>query len=364
MGAVAAGRLSVSFADAFAGSCRHRHTLTHTRGLTGYRVFDGAGDGIAGVYVDRYGPAAILNVYDDAGWDERAISGAAEAILDQLRSDGVASVYVKHFAKDRSRLGGAAPAESTSATPRAGVAQPDTLTVEEYGWRFEVRPYDGFSTGLFLEHRDHRRALAEVRAKRALNLFAYTCAFSVPLAAAGAHVTNVDVSARYLEWGRRNHALNEIDNARVKFTRMDAMAYLQYAARHAEQRFDLVILDPPTFGAGHSRRKIKTWKAEADYPQLLAAAARVLAPSGLIFAATNTRGLAEETTFRTMIERAIGRVAWEELPPWPIDVRDRGRVAAALFRPRGEATPPRRSPHRPARPTRTGGRRARGRARR
>ena len=325
----------MSFADAFDASCRHRHTLFHTRALSAYRLFDGAGDGIAGVSVDRYGPAALLNVYDDAGWAEGDISSAADAIFDRLRSEGVASVYVKRFTKDRSRLGGKAPEESTSPTPRAGVDQPERLTVEEYGTQFEVRPYDGFSTGLFLEHRDHRRALAGLGVKRALNLFAYTCAFSVPLAAGGAHVTNVDVSARYLEWGRRNHSLNALDGADLKFVRMDAMAYLQYAARHAGQRFDLVILDPPTFGAGNSRRKIKAWKAEADYPKLLTAAVKILTANGLIFAATNTRGLADGTTFRDMIARAIGNVEWKALPPWPLDVRERGRVAAALFRPRG-----------------------------
>jgi 23S rRNA (cytosine1962-C5)-methyltransferase len=353
-----------SFADAFDASCHRRDPLLDARILSAYRLFDGAGDGIAGIYVDRYGPAAILDVHDDAGWSEGAISGAAEAILGRLRSHGVEAVYVKRFSKDRSRLGGAAPPESASATPRAGIAQPEALTVEEYGTRFEVRPYDGFSTGLFLEHRDHRRALAQPGVKRALNLFAYTCAFSVPLAAAGAHVINVDVSSRYLDWGRRNHELNGLDCSNVKFVRMDATAYLQYAARHPEQRFDLVILDPPTFGAGNSRRKIKTWKAETDYPTLLTAAARVLTAGGVIFAATNTRALAEGSTFRTMIEHALGKVQWEELPPWPLDVRERGRVAAALFRPRGLTPLPRRSPHRAATPTRKGGRRGPARARR
>lgn len=354
----------MAFADAFAAGCRHRHTLIATPVLSAYRLFDGAGDGIAGISVDRYGPVAILNVYDDAGWSDGAIGSAADAILDRLRSNGVAAVYVKQFTKDRSRLGGKAPAEATSPAPRAGVEQPDALTVEEYGTRFEVRPYDGFSTGLFLEHRDHRRGLAELGVKRVLNLFAYTCAFSVPLAARGAQVTNVDVSARYLDWGRRNHALNGLDGASVRFSRMDALAYLQFAARHAEQRFDLVILDPPTFGAANSRRKIKSWKAETDYPKLLTAAARVVTPGGLIFAATNTRGLAEGRNFRDMIERALGQVKWLELPPWPVDVRERGRVAAALFTPRDATAPPRRSLPRAAHPTRARDPRARGRARR
>jgi 23S rRNA (cytosine1962-C5)-methyltransferase len=356
--------MSGSFAEAFDASCHRRDALIASRISSAYRLFDGAGDGIPGIYVDRYGPAAILDVYDDAGWSDGAIGDAADGVLDRLRPAGVEAVYVKRFTRDRSRLGGAAPAESTSAMPRAGVEQPETLTVEEYGTSFEVRPYDGFSTGLFLEHRDHRHALAQRGVKRALNLFAYTCAFSVPLAIAGAHVTNVDVSSRYLGWGRRNHELNGLDCSNVKFVKMDAMAYLQYAARHAEQRFDLVILDPPTFGAGSSRRKIKAWKAEVDYPKLLAEATRVVAPGGVIFAATNTRALAEGSTFRSMIERAIGRVEWTELPPWPVDVRERGRVAAALFRPLGSTPLPRHSPRPATTPTRKGGRRAPGRARR
>lgn len=320
-----------SFADAFRRAYAHRAALLAAADTTAYRLFDGAGDGIAGAYVDRLGPAAILGVYDDAQWSEAQISTAADAVLKVAAQAGVQAVYVKRFTRDRSRLGGKPPEESTAAQPRAGVAQPATLTVDEYGVHFEVRPYDGFSTGLFLEHRDHRRALAARPVVRALNLFAYTCGFSVPLAAAGAHVTNVDVSPRYLDWGRRNHGLNGIADDRVRYARMDAMAYLAYAARHAHERFDLIVLDPPTFGAGHSRRGIRPWKATEDYPELITAAAAVLQRGGCIFAATNARELAVEGELRALIEDTIGHVQWHALPPWPTDVRERGRVAAALF---------------------------------
>jgi 23S rRNA (cytosine1962-C5)-methyltransferase len=322
------------FADAFARSCARRQALLAAPAITACRLFDGAGDGIAGVYVDRYGPAAVLGVFDDSRWDDALVSEAARGILDALGPAQLESVYVKRFARDRTRLAGRAPEECYSPAPRAGRPQPEALTVEEYGVRFEVRLYDGFSTGLFLEHRDHRRALARRGVGRALNLFAYTCAFSVPLVASGAHVTNVDVSARYLEWGRRNHALNALDPTRVRYARMDALAYLGYAARHPEERFDLIVLDPPTFGAGSSRRGIKSWKATADYPRLLAAAAKVLTPGGLIFAATNTRELAGEDALQHLVDAAVGPVRREALPPWPNDVREPGRVAAVLFSPR------------------------------
>ncbi len=324
----------VSFTEAFARACARRASVVDAPHLTAYRLFDGAGDGFAGIYVDRYGPAAVLSVHDDSGWTDQAISEAARGVLAALAPAGLEAVYVKHFTRDRSRLGGRAPAEATSPVPRAGVAQPEALVVEEHGVRYEVRLHDGFSTGLFLDHREHRRALAERGVARALNLFAYTCAFSVPLAASGANVTNVDVSARYLEWGRRNHALNGLDAAPVRYARMDSLAYLNYAARHPDERFDLVILDPPTFGAADGRRGVKPWKATTGYPKLLAAAARVLTPDGRIFAATNTRELADAAAFRRMVESSLGDVAWDRLPPWPPDVRERGRVAAVLVRPR------------------------------
>ncbi|HWI20849.1 MAG TPA: class I SAM-dependent methyltransferase [Vicinamibacterales bacterium] len=327
-------RHATTFADAFARARAHRSSLLSSTTTTAYRLFDGAGDDLPGVYVDRLGPAAVLGVYDDARWSEEAVSAAAATVLEATRDIGIESVYVKRFLKDRSRLGGKPPAESTSHTPRAGIRQPEALTVYEYGVGFEVRLFDGFSTGLFLEHREHRRALAERGATRALNLFAYTCAFSVPLAAAGAHVTNVDVSARYLEWGKRNHALNGLDESRVRYSRMDATAYLAYAARHAHERFDLIVIDPPTFGAGNSRRGVKPWKATADLPKLIAAAAAVLRPGGQIFASTNARELAVDGELTSMIEATLGRVRWESLPPWPKDVRERGRVAATLFTPR------------------------------
>lgn len=322
------------FADALARALAHRSALLVSSDTTAYRLFDGGGDGLPGVYADRLGPAAVLSVYDDARWSDGQVSDAASATLKALAKDGVESVYVKRFIKDRSRLGGRPPGASTASGPRAGVPQPEAVTVSEYGKLFEVRLYDGFSTGLFLEHRDHRRALAEGGVSRALNLFAYTCGFSVPLVAAGAHVTNVDVSQRYLDWGRRNHALNGLDESRVRYARMDSMAYLAYAARHAHERFDLVVLDPPTFGAGNSRRGIRTWKATDDYPELITAAIKVLRPGGRIFAATNARELAVDGELRALIEDTVGQVKWEALPPWPRDVRERGRVAAALFTPR------------------------------
>ena len=312
-----------------------REALLDDAGTTAWRVLDGLGDDVPGVYVDRLGPAAILSVYDDARLSGDAITAAARATLAVLgEALDVQAVYVKPFARDRSRLGGDLPDESRMATPRAGAVQPETLVVTEHGVRFEVRPYDGLSTGLFLEHREHRRALAAWRPARVLNLFAYTCGFAVPLALAGAQVTNVDVSARYLEWGRRNAALNGLDPAAMRFFRRDSREFLAQAARRPEERFDLVILDPPTFGAADRRRGVTAWRALDDYPALVRAAAAVVAPGGRLFAATNTRELAAEGVLADLVASALDRrPRWQALPPWPDDVREPGRVAAVCVVP-------------------------------
>ena len=324
---------------AFVASLRtalsRRDALVGASDTTAWRVLDGAGDGLPGVYVDRLGPAAILSVYDDARLSDEAVTAAARAVLELLApAAGVRAVYVKPFARDRSRLGGELPDESRQPTPRAGVAQPEALVVLEHGVRFEVRPYDGLSTGLFLEHREHRQALAAWRPRRALNLFAYTCGFAVPLALAGAQVTNVDVSARYLAWGRRNAALNGLDPGSMRFYRRDAMEFLDQAARKPDERYDLVILDPPTFGAADKRRGVAAWRAVDDYPALVRAAAAVLVPGGRLFAASNTRELAAEGALAQLVASALDRAPrWQVLPPWPADVREPGRVAAVYVVP-------------------------------
>lgn len=310
-----------------------RAPLLASADTTTYRLVDGAGDRAPGLYLDRYGPATVLSVYDDAGLDDAATTIVARATLQQLTPDGVTSVYVKRFVRDRSRLGGQAPEESRVAQPRAGVVQPETLVVREHGVSYEVRLFDGFSTGLFLEHREHRHWLPTLQPARVLNLFAYTCAFSVPLSLAGAHVTNVDVSSRYLAWGRRHLELNGLAPDAARFSRMDAFAFLAWAAKREAERFALIILDPPTFAAGDARDGRKPWKATSDYPALVRAAARVLAPGGYIFAATNARELATREALSAVVEQGLGRrPRWQTLPPWPVDVRECARVAAVLVR--------------------------------
>ncbi|HZW07494.1 MAG TPA: class I SAM-dependent methyltransferase, partial [Phycisphaerales bacterium] len=168
-----------------------------------------------------------------------------------------------------------------------------------------------------------------------LNTFAYTCAFSVAAAAGGAQTTSVDVSGRYLDWGKRNLALNGIDPERHRFARMDTFEFFAYAARK-KLAYDLVILDPPSFSAGSKKDGVAPWSSVEGYARLVREAAGVLKPGGVVLASSNTVELCRDDgkgLEREIVAGLGGRKpAWVTLPAAPLDfARDRDRFAARAF---------------------------------
>ncbi|HKS36428.1 MAG TPA: class I SAM-dependent methyltransferase, partial [Verrucomicrobiae bacterium] len=119
---------------------------------------------------------------------------------------------------------------------------------------------------------------------------AYTCGFSVCAAKAGARTTSVDLSKKYLEWGRRNFVLNGLDPARHEFIYGDAFDWMRRLAKK-QRRFDVIVLDPPTFSQskGHG-----AFQAEKDYGELVNAALPLLAANGVLLASTNAAKLPPE----------------------------------------------------------------------
>lgn len=309
------------------------------------RAFCGGGDGIDGVYIDVYGEGATLNVHEGVAPARFDAVTEAQAVLAALRPLGVRAVYVKPFVKDRSSLGGVLPAEATSPTPAAGEALPEAVLIREYGLTLEVRLWDGLSTGLFLDQRENRRFVAEWVTRRTaenaakgrptptvLNTFAYTCGFSAAAARAGAVTASVDVSGRYLEWGKRNFAHNGLDAAAHRFAKMDTFEFLGYAKRKG-LAYDLIVLDPPSYAAGSKKKGVRAWSAEADYARLVREAVGVLRQSGLVLASTNTRALCMPGRLEREIEKGLGRPArWVKLPDQGMDcAAERGRFAARAF---------------------------------
>ncbi len=332
-----------AFATALARAIARRAPLIKARKTEAFRVFGGLSDGLDGIMLDVYGDGAVLIVYEGRAPRSLDHGAAAHAALDALGPLGVRAVYLKPFAKDRSRIGDELPPIVTDPTPAAGKPLQESQLIREHEWTLEVRLFDGLSTGLFLDQRENRRWVCEwVRARsrggggppHVLNTFAYTCAFSVAAAVAGATTASVDVSGRYLDWGKRNFAHNRLDPAAHRFARMDTFEFFGYAQRK-DLRYDLIILDPPSFASGSKKKGIRPWSSVADYARLVREAAPLLAPGGAIFASTNTTELCQRGRLDREIVGALGREPeWLGLPEPPVDFgNDRGHFAARAFRP-------------------------------
>jgi 23S rRNA (cytosine1962-C5)-methyltransferase len=324
-----------------------RRELLDMKRTQAFRVFSGIADGVDGVYIDVYADGAVLIVYE--GRPPRGFDANAEAanVLEVLRPLGVNAVYVKPFARDRSKLGGALPPCVTDPTPAAGEPLPAATLIREIDWMLEVRLFDGLSTGLFLDQRENRAWVARtVRTQRGtdggpptvLNTFAYTCAFSIAAARGGAATTSVDVSGRYLDWGKLNFTHNgmaaDVESGVHRFAKFDTFEFLSYAKRKA-LKYNLIILDPPSFASAPKRKGARAWSSVADYPRLVGEAAAVLAPGGVIFASTNTQELCRPGRLQREVIAGLRKTPrWLTLPDAPVDfAREQDRFAALAFVP-------------------------------
>lgn len=164
--------------------------------------------------------------------------------------------------------------------------------VRENGLRFLIKPADYLDVGLFLDHRDTRKMVRdEAAGKQVLNLFGYTGSFTVNAAAGGAAGTlTVDMSNTYLQWADRNMELNGFTGEEHRFLQADV---LQWLRQPTGERYDLIVLDPPTFS--NSKRMYGTLDVQRDHVALLDSVLRLCNPGGVVYFSTNYRRFKIET---------------------------------------------------------------------
>lgn len=245
---------------------------------TAYRLVNGEGDGLPGLTVDRYGDYLMIQLYTPA-WKPYLEQLVAELQL-LLAPKGI---YEKFRPQQTRSLASDQPDKKFSRLLR-GEPLRGKLTVQENGLNFLVDLEAGLNTGLFLDQRRNRRDLMQrVAGKRVLNLFAFTGAFSVAAAAAGAErVCSVDASAAYLDWARENFGANRLNPKRHEFITGDCFAVLEELQRQGRQ-FDLILMDPPSFSTtGKSRFTTRGGTAE-----LVALALNLLPVGGLLITSSN-----------------------------------------------------------------------------
>ena len=161
--------------------------------------------------------------------------------------------------------------------------------IEEGGCKLWVNFEDYLDTGLFLDHRPIRKLIQQqANNKRFLNLFAYTGSATVHAAMGGAKsTTTVDMSNTYIEWAKKNMALNK-NAGEHEFIQADCLDWLNTEANEADKKqYDLIFLDPPTFS--NSKRMDDVFDVQNDHVQVIKNATALLADNGVLYFSTNFR---------------------------------------------------------------------------
>jgi 23S rRNA (cytosine1962-C5)-methyltransferase len=272
------------------------------------RIFHGRGGLFPGCerwVLDFYPPAWVLTCYGEASEHELAAIGDALARRwAEIAPAGAPLAWVYQSRPDR--------AEARAESRLMAGSVPEPHLVEAQGARYVVQVLRGQNHGLFLDMAEGRRWVAAQMALRpgqkVLNLFAYTCAFSVAALRGGAaSVVNVDMSSGALATGRRNHQLNGVA-AGASFLAHDVFSSWGKITRGGP--YDLVIIDPPGYQKG-------SFVASKDYARLMRRLPDLLAPGGQLLLCMTTPKLGMDFLQQQMAEIAPQMEFVQRLPNPP-----------------------------------------------
>ncbi|MCM3668862.1 class I SAM-dependent rRNA methyltransferase [Mesobacillus maritimus] len=252
---------------------QRRKALFDAPDTTAFRVFNGEGDGVGGVTIEYFDGYYLIH------WYSQGIYTFKEVIIDSLKE---IVEFKGIYQKKRFDTKGQYIEDDDFVT---GERAPSPLIVKENGMNFAVYLNESAMVGVFLDQRDVRKTIREryAQGKTVLNTFSYTGAFSVAAALGGASkTTSVDLANRSLPKTQEQFEINGIDVEKQDILVMDVFKYFKYAVKK-EIKFDLVILDPPSF----ARSKKFVFSAEKDYKNLLKEAIAITEDNGVIVASTN-----------------------------------------------------------------------------
>ena len=208
------------------------------------------------------------------GWERNSISGRG-------RQDSISIGYSADICRYVIRI------EKRLASLKAMPARICRPSRPERSLRYGIDFAAGYSVGLFVDQRENRRFVRQVAPKNLLNCFSYTCSFSVAAATVDAKTVSIDLSKKSLARGKENFALNSLATNGHQFIADDVMEVLPRLARKGE-KFDVIILDPPTFSRSH---RGKAFQVEQDFETLLLAALEVAERDARILLSTNCMDL-------------------------------------------------------------------------
>jgi 23S rRNA (cytosine1962-C5)-methyltransferase len=251
-----------------------RATLSASGDTTGYRVVNGENDGMPGFVLDRYDRTLVMKLYSGI-WVPH-LADIIAAIDELMHPESLVLRLARNITPEA--LHGLEEGDAL-----IGVCPTDPVLFLERGLTFEADVVHGQKTGFFLDQRDNRALVGTMtRDARVLDVFASTGGFSVYAAAGGAtEILAVDLSEPTLAAAARNLAHNsrrpEVAACRFKPTVADAFREMDRLA-HQGQRFDVVIIDPPSF----AQRQFEVDRAIAAYSKLTDLGVRLVKRGGLL----------------------------------------------------------------------------------
>ena len=244
------------------------------------RLFHGRGHAYPGyehINIDWLPPVALITLYKEESAER--LGEQADTLMGRL--PGCRSVQVQYRCRHK------APVERLAGE---GI---EAFVVEESGLKYGLRLGPTQNSGLFLDMRNGRDWVRRNAAgRRVLNLFAYTCAFSVAAIAGGAEkVVNMDLSKAALSRGRENHRLNHHDLGRVRFEGVDILKSFSRIRKHGP--YDLLICDPPSLQKG-------SVNIERDYQKIIRRLPQFMEPGSQLLLCVNSPDL-DETFLRETV---------------------------------------------------------------
>ncbi len=256
---------------------------------TAFRVFNSEGDGIGGLIIDFYDGYYVIQ------WYSQGIYSFKEYVLESLRR---LTDFKGIYEKKRFDTKGKYIEDDDFVEGQRGEFP---ILVKENGINFAVNLNDGAMVGVFLDQREVRKTIRDryANGKTVVNMFSYTGAFSVFAAVGGAKkTTSVDLANRSRAKTIEQFSVNGIDYEAQDIIVEDVFKYFKYA-RRKELKFDMVILDPPSF----AKSKKFTFSAAKDYTNLLKESIAITEKDGMIVASTNC-SLFGMNKFKSFIDTA------------------------------------------------------------
>ena len=270
---------------------------------TAYRLVHGEADRLPSLVVDRYGEYLVLQALSQ-GIDRR-LPEIVAALVELGRPKGI-------LARNDPRVRQLEGLEQTVESVYGEV--PERIEIREGAVRYEVDPWRGQKTGLFLDQRENREAALRYARGRLLDAFSYNGGFALALAPTCESVLAVDISEDAVARIRANAARNGLANVDAKA--MNVFDELRELERIGA-RFETIVLDPPAF----AKNKASVKKALSGYKEINLRALKLLEPGGFLVTCSCSYNVTEAMFLDVVAEAASDAHAEVSL----VEKRSQGR---------------------------------------